>query len=200
LSIEPLILEGRRVRLAPLSFEHEEALKSAASDGELWNLHYTTVPPPEQMNAYIEKALHWQELGREHPFVIVDRISETIVGTTRYANIALEHRKREIGYTWLAQSAQKTSINTEAKYLLLKYAFEEMNCIRVDFVTDVLNERSRAALARIGAKEEGILRNHMIMPDGRYRDSVSFSVIESEWPTVKAHLEQKLETLRYPER
>ena len=180
------------MRLAPLTFDHEDALIRAASDGELWTLNYTVVPSPTTMHIYIEKALQSQELGFEHPFVIIDRNSDQVVGSTRYASIDLRHRKREIGYTWLARSAQRTSINTEAKYLLLKHAFEELNCVRVEFVTDVLNERSRAALARIGAKDEGVLRNHMIMPDGRHRDSVSFSIIEAEWPEIKANLEQKL--------
>lgn len=192
-TIEPLTLEGSRVRLAPLSFDHRAALIHAANDGKLWTLPYTVVPSESTMHEYIEKALLGQKLGRELPFVIVERASETIVGTTRYYNIELEHRKREIGYTWLAQSAQRTAINTEAKYLLLKYAFEDLACIRVEFVTDVLNARSRAALERIGAKQEGILRNHMIMPNGRYRDSVCFSIIEMEWPSVKASLLQKLE-------
>ncbi|HXD34784.1 MAG TPA: GNAT family protein [Pyrinomonadaceae bacterium] len=196
MTLEPLTLEGSRVRLAPLTFEHEEALIRAASDGELWNLNYTIVPSPTSMHGYIEKALQSQSVGLEHPFVIVDREADKIVGSTRYASIDLTYRKREIGYTWLARSAQRTNINTEAKYLLLTHAFENLNCVRVEFVTDVLNERSRAALARIGAKEEGILRNHMIMPGGRYRDSVSFSIIESEWPEVKAGLEQKLKALR----
>jgi RimJ/RimL family protein N-acetyltransferase len=194
MSIEPVTLEGKRVRLAPMSFEHEEEMIRAASDGELWTLPYTIVPSPATMPAYIEKALNSQSVGLEHPFVIIDRSSDKLVGSTRFASIDLHYRKREIGYTWLARSAQRTPINTEAKYLLLRHAFEELKCVRVEFVTDVLNERSRGALARIGAKEEGILRNHMIMPDGRYRDSVSFSIIESEWPEVKANLEQKLNT------
>lgn len=192
MTIESLTLEGQRVLLAPLTFEHEDALIRAASDGELWTLNYTIVPSPSTMREYIAKALHSQTAGVEHPFVIIDGTSNSVVGSTRYASIDLHYRKREIGYTWLARSAQRTSINTEAKYLLLKHAFEELGCVRVEFVTDVLNERSRAALARIGAKEEGILRNHMIMPGGRYRDSVSFSIIEAEWPAVKQNLEQKL--------
>lgn len=175
-----------------MTLEHEEALIRAASDGELWNLTYTAVPSRGTMRTYIEKALQDQELGREQPFVIVDRYSDMVVGTSRYANIDLLYRKREIGYTWLARSIQRTRINTEAKYLLLKYAFEDVHCIRVEFVTDVLNVRSRAALVRIGAKEEGVLRNHMIMPGGRYRDSVSFSIIESEWPAIKDALVLKL--------
>jgi RimJ/RimL family protein N-acetyltransferase len=189
---EHLILTGQRIELRPLTLDHEEALIHAASDGELWNLHYTTVPSPVTMRYYIEKALQAHESGREQPFVILNHLTEQVVGTTRYANIDTQHRKREIGYTWLARSVQRTSTNTEAKYLLLNHAFEIEQCIRVEFVTDVLNERSRAALARIGAKEEGVLRNHMIMPDGRHRDSVSFSIIDTDWPAVKESLVEKL--------
>jgi N-acetyltransferase len=190
---QQLILEGQRVRLAQLKPEHSGALVEAASDGELWTLRYTFVPSPTTMQAYCERALQARDQGREYPFVIIDRERERIVGSTRYMNVDLPHRKREIGYTWLAKSAQGTLVNTEVKLLLLRHAFEALQCIRVEFTTDVLNERSRAALLRIGAKQEGVARNHTIMPDGRYRDSVSFSIIESEWPAVRSALLEKLQ-------
>jgi RimJ/RimL family protein N-acetyltransferase len=188
LPIEPLTLEGHRVRLEPLSFAHQDALVNAASDGELWTLPYTIVPSKETIVEYIGNAIHGQEQGREQPFTIVDKQRNAIVGSTRYTEIVAAHRKLEIGYTWLARGAQRTAINTEAKYLLLRHAFEDLRCVRVELVTDILNERSRAAILRIGAKEEGILRNHMIMPNGRCRDSVCFSIIESEWPALRERL------------
>lgn len=194
--IEPITLEGRHVRLDPLSLSHQEALVRASSDGQLWTLPYTVVPSKETISEYISKTLQAQEQGLEQPFAIVDLHRNAIVGSTRYTRIDAENRQREIGYTWLAKSAQRTAVNTEAKYLLLRHAFEDRGCIRVEFMTDVLNERSRAAILRIGAKQEGILRNHMIMPNGRYRDSVCFSIIESEWPTVKESLIASLHRAR----
>jgi RimJ/RimL family protein N-acetyltransferase len=190
--IEPITLTGRHVRLEPLSLAHQDALLEAASDGELWTLPYTIVPGKETIAEYIGKTLRAQELGHEQPFAIVDLARNQIVGSTRYTVIDEANRKVEIGYTWLARSAQRTPINTEAKYLLLRHAFENLHCIRVELITDVLNERSRAAILRIGATQEGILRNHMIMPSGRYRDSVCFSIIESEWPVVRDRLLERL--------
>ena len=196
LTIEPITLEGRHVRLDPLSLSHQEALVRASTDGELWTLPYTVVPSKETIFEYISKTLQAQEQGLEQPFAIVDMHRSAIVGSTRYTRIDAENRQREIGYTWLARSVQRTAINTEAKYLLLRHAFEDCGCIRVEFMTDILNERSRAAILRIGAKQEGILRNHMIMPNGRYRDSVCFSIIESEWPIVKESLIARLDRAR----
>jgi RimJ/RimL family protein N-acetyltransferase len=190
--IEPVTLTGRHVRLEPLSLAHQDALLEAASDGELWKLPYTIVPGKETIAEYIGRTLRAQELGIEQPFAIVDLARNQIVGSTRYTVIDEANRKVEIGYTWLAHSAQRTPINTEAKYLLLRHAFENLHCIRVELITDVLNERSRAAILRIGATQEGILRNHMIMPNGRYRDSVCFSIIESEWPVVRDRLLERL--------
>lgn len=192
MEVLPLILEGRHVRLEPLTPAHEEALIAAAADGELWNSTVTIVPGRAEMAAYINAALEAQSRGIELPFVIVSKSSGQVVGTTRLYFIDGENRHVEIGYTWLAASAQRTAVNTEAKLLLLTHAFETWRCIRVAFITDVLNRRSRAALVRLGAKEEGVLRNHLIMLGGRYRDSVCFSIIEAEWPEVKARLETKL--------
>jgi RimJ/RimL family protein N-acetyltransferase len=201
--ISPITLEGQYVRLEPLSPAHEEALIAAASDGELWNSTLTPVPSRVTMAAYIEAALRGQAQGRELPFVIIRKApiagsvgvppaSGEVVGTTRFYDIEANDRRVAIGYTWLSASAQRTAVNTESKLLLLTHAFEYWRCIRVEFITDVLNQQSRTAILRLGAKEEGILRNHMIMPSGRIRDSVCFSIIAEEWPEVKARLAAKL--------
>ncbi|HSO75314.1 MAG TPA: GNAT family protein [Blastocatellia bacterium] len=192
MGISPIILEGQHVRLEPLSPAHEESLVAAAGDGELWNSTVTIVPPRSGMAAYIATALSAQARGHALPFVIVQKSMGKVVGCTRFFHIERDHRRVEIGYTWLSASAQRTIVNTEAKLLLLTHAFERLRCIRVEFFTDVLNHQSRTAILRLGAKQEGVLRNHMIMPSGRYRDSVCFSIIEAEWPEVKAHLEAKL--------
>ena len=192
MEVSPIILEGRRVRLEPLSRASEAPLIAAAGDGELWNSTVTIVPAPVTMAAYIATALDAQARGVELPFVITRKSSGKVVGSTRFYCIERDQRSVEIGYTWLAVSAQRTGVNTEAKLLLLTHAFEVWGCIRVGFVTDELNQQSRTAILRLGAKQEGILRNHMIMPGGRYRDSVYFSIIEAEWPEVKARLEAKL--------
>lgn len=192
MEISPVMLEGQHVRLEPLTPAHEESLIAAAGDGELWNSTVTIVPARVTMSAYIAAALNAQARGLELPFVIIRKSSGQVVGSTRFYSIEPAHRRVEIGYTWLAASAQRTAVNTEAKLLLLTHAFESWRCIRVAFVTDVLNQQSRAAILRLGAMPEGIIRNHMIMPGGRYRDSVCFSIIEAEWPQVKARLEAKL--------
>ena len=192
MEISPVILEGDHVRLEPLSAAYEESLIAAAGDGELWNSSFTIVPSRATMADYIASALNAQAQGRELPFVVIQKSSGQVVGSTRFYYIEPNDRHVEIGYTWLAVSAQRTAVNTEAKLLLLTHAFEHWRCIRVAFITDVLNQQSRAAILRLGAKQEGVLRNHMVMPDGRYRDSVCFSIIEAEWPEVKARLEAKL--------
>jgi RimJ/RimL family protein N-acetyltransferase len=192
LKISPVVLEGKHTRLEPLSPAFGEALITAASDGELWDSTVTSVPSRANVAAYLSAALDAQARGVELPFAVIRKSSGQIVGSTRFYAINPDNRRVEIGYTWLAASAQRTSLNTEAKLLLLTHAFESWRCIRVGFVTDVLNQQSRAAILRLGAKQEGILRNHMVMPSGRYRDSVYFSIIEAEWPTVKADLEMKL--------
>ena len=191
MKISPVTLEGRHVRLEPLVAEHEDALIAAASDGELWNSTVTIVPTRATMAAYIEAALHGLAQGRELPFVIVQKASGEVVGTTRFYEIEPNDRRVAIGYTWLSKSTQRTAVNTESKLLLLTHAFEQWRCIRVELITDVLNQQSRTAILRLGAKEEGILRSHMIMPNGRIRDSIVFSIIVAEWPEVKARLEVK---------
>lgn len=192
MEVSTVILEGQHVRLEPLSSVHEESLIAAAEDGELWNSKVTIVPTRATMGSYIATALNAQAQGRELPFVIIRKASGGVVGSTRFYDIEVADRRLEIGYTWLAASAQRTEVNTESKLLLLTHAFERWRCIRVALITDVLNQQSRATILRLGAKQEGILRNHMIMPDSRYRDSVSFSIIEAEWPEVKSRLEAKL--------
>lgn len=192
MEISPVILEGQHVRLEPLSTAHEESLIAAAEDGELWKSKVTIVASRNEMEGYVASALKAQAQGRELPFVIIRKASGRVVGSTRFYDIEPLDRRLEIGYTWLAASAQRTAVNTESKLLLLTHAFESWRCIRVAFITDVLNQQSRSAILRLGAKQEGILRNHMVMPGGRYRDSVCFSIIEAEWPEVKARLEAKL--------
>ena len=188
----PVTLEGRHVRLEPLSLAHQDGLCAVGLDAELWRWAQTSLATPADMRAYIETALTWQAQGTALPFAIVARATGQVVGSTRYANIERADRRLEIGWTWIARAAQRTPVNTEAKYLLLRHAFEVLGCIRVEFKTDVLNERSRAALLRIGATQEGVLRSHMITASGRVRDSVYFSIVAAEWPAVKVGLEAKL--------
>ena len=188
----PVTLEGQHTRLEPLSLAHQEALLAAAGDGELWNSIVTLVPNRDTMTGYIEAALTAQARGSELPFVMISKSSGKVVGTTRFYEIDRNDRRLAIGYTWLSVSAQRTAVNTEAKLLLLTHAFEFLKFNRVEFITDVLNQQSRRAILRLGAKEEGILRSHMVMPNGRVRDSVCFSVIAEEWPEVKAGLTTKL--------
>jgi N-acetyltransferase len=185
-------LTGPTIELRPLQLSHQEALVDAASDGELWTMKVTVVPGPETAGQYIATALAGQQAGTVMPFVIVKRKTGQVVGSTRFWKIDRVNRKLEIGHSWLSASVQRSGVNTEAKYLLLTYAFEAMNTVRVQFTTDELNEKSRAAILRIGAKQEGIVRHERIMPDGRKRNSVRFSIIDSEWPEVKALLQQKM--------
>ncbi|HKP46377.1 MAG TPA: GNAT family protein [Pyrinomonadaceae bacterium] len=192
MDISPLTLEGRHVRLEPLLASHAEALVSAASDGELWTSMVTVVPSSDTIADYLQAALNGQAQGRELPFVIIRKANDQIVGTTRFYEMRPLDRAVAIGYTWLARSAQRTPVNTETKLLLLTHAFENWHCVRVELITDLLNEQSRAAILRLGAKQEGILRNHLILPSGRIRDSVVFSIIEEEWPMVKSRLSARL--------
>ena len=196
MDISPVTLEGQYVVLSPLTLGHEETLTAAAGDGELWNTTVTIIPDAAGMKSYVEAALFGQSLGKELPFIIIRKSSGEVVGTTRFYDIDVHDRRAAIGYTWLAQSAQRTAINTETKLLLLTHAFEIWRCVRVELITDVLNEQSRAAILRLGAKQEGILRKHMILPSGRVRDSVVFSIIDDEWPGVKTALAAKLSSRR----
>jgi RimJ/RimL family protein N-acetyltransferase len=190
--IKPIILKGQHATLEPLSSKHVDELKLAVADGELWKLWYTFIPKPQDMSAEIERRIDLQKQGRWVPFSIRRNDSKTICGMTNYMNIDASNRRVEIGGTWHAKSVQRTSINTECKLMLLTHAFEQLKCISVEFRTSFMNQQSREAIARLGAKQDGILRNHMLNSDGSYRDTVAFSIIESEWPTVKSHLQHKL--------
>jgi RimJ/RimL family protein N-acetyltransferase len=190
--IEPITLRGNLVTLEPLSVAHHDALVKAASDGELWKLWYTTVASPDNMHAYIATALDMQQKETAQPFVIRSNRTGAIVGSTRYLNVDAGNRRLEIGSTWHAASVQRSGINREAKLLLLTHAFETLQCIAVEFRTHWMNHQSRNAIAALGAKQDGVLRNHQKLADGTYRDTVVFSIIESEWPAVRQHLSHQL--------
>jgi len=185
-------LAGRFVGLEPLTLEHVLALCEIGLDAELWRWTLSVIRSPEDMRRYVEAALQDQAAGTALPFVILDRPSGRVIGSTRYGNIALRHRRLEIGWTWLGRAWQRTVANTETKLLLLTHAFESLRCQRVEFKTDALNARSRAALLRIGAREEGTFRRHSVTDDGRTRDSVYYSIVDGEWPEVKAWLERMM--------
>jgi len=194
--VPPVTLEGRHVRLSPMTRENAEgiaaALGEAAADGNMWESKVTSIPRPEGARAYVDTALAELDAGVSMPFVTIDRASGRTVGSTRFMNIEAPHRRLEIGTTWIGKSFQRTAINTEAKYLMLKHAFETLRCIAVDLRTHEKNVQSRAAIERLGAKLDGLLRNHRIMPDGRLRNTATYSIIDTEWPEVKARLEARL--------
>lgn len=190
----PLELEDDTVKLIPLKKQHRDGLLAAASDGNLWELWYTSVPSEATINTYIATALDQKEKGEEYPFTVIDAQSAKIIGCTRFYGVQPQNKRLEIGYTWYAKSVQRTGVNTACKRLLLGYAFEQLECIAVQIVTDWFNLRSRAAIARLGAKQDGVLRNHRINADGSYRDTVVFSITNSEWHGVKKNLEYKTQT------
>ncbi|AXI04128.1 GNAT family N-acetyltransferase [Aquirhabdus parva] len=185
-------LSSDRIQLRLLTENDANALVDAASDGELWQLPFTVVPSSDTVHDYVLHALQGMAAGTVMAFVIVLRENNQVIGSTRFWKIDRHNRKLEIGSTWLSASQQRTFVNTEAKYLMLRYAFEHLNCVRVQFTTDEINAKSRTAILRIGAKQEGIVRHERIMPDGRKRNSVRFSIIDDEWLEVKAHLENML--------
>ncbi len=189
---DPVTLSGPRVVLEPLVVAHAEDLQAAADDGALWKLWYTSVPAPDLVAADIERRLNLQRAGSMLPFAVIDPATRRAVGMTTYMNIDAANRRVEVGSTWYARSVQRTGLNTEAKLLLLTHAFETLRCIAVEFRTHWMNQQSRAAIARLGAKQDGVLRNHQIASDGSLRDTVCFSIIASEWPAVKSHLAFKL--------
>jgi len=191
--VEPVTLEGEHIRLEPLSMAHHSSLCAVAFDESMWRWNpRAPIRTPEDMRAYITTAAQQQATGASLPFATVEQVSGRAIGSTRYADIDRDNRRLEIGYTWIAPPWQRTAVNTEAKYLMLRHAFEVLGCIRVELKTDSLNERSRNAILRIGAIQEGIFRNHMLTASGRIRHSVYFSIIDSEWPGVKARLVEKL--------
>jgi N-acetyltransferase len=192
MNVAPVILEGRHVRLEPLSQAHHADLAAVGLAEDLWRWIPTPVRTPEEMAGYIATALEEQACGVALPFALMEKAGGRAIGSTRYGNIDRTHHRVEIGWTWVAPEWQRTAVNTEAKYLLLRHAFETLGCIRVELKTDSLNERSRAAILRIGAREEGTFRNHMITGSGRIRHSVYFSILDSEWPDVKSRLQMKL--------
>ena len=190
--VAPLTLTGDLVILEPLRVEHHDGLVEAASDGELWTLSYTSVPAPERMAAEIDRRLAEQAAGRMLPFTTRRRDTGAIVGMTTYMNIDAANRRLEIGSTWNARSAQRSGTNTESKLLLLGHAFEDLDCIAVEFRTHWLNQQSREAISRLGAKQDGVLRSHQLMPDGSLRDTVVFSIIACEWPAIRTELRRRL--------
>jgi RimJ/RimL family protein N-acetyltransferase len=195
--MEAITLTGRFVTLEPLAQKHLKGLQEAAADGELWKLFFTSVPHPDHMQHWLDTALSMQRKDEALPFVVFENFSGKIVGTTRYCNIDASSRRLEIGYTWYAKRVQRSAINTESKLLLLRHAFKILNCIAVEFRTDFLNQISQRAIERLGARRDGVLRNHKIMPDGRVRDSVVYSILNTEWQGIEQHLQFKLE--RNPE-
>ncbi len=189
MNVEPVTLTGQHIRLEPLSTDHHGELCEVGLEPELWRWTITEVLTPEDMRAYMQTALQWQKDGTALPFVTIEKASGRVVGSTRFMNIDRPHRRVEIGSTWIGKPWQRTAVNTEAKYLMLRHAFETLGCIRVELKTDSFNQQSRQAMLRMGAKEEGIFRNHMICYGGRIRHSAWYSVIDSEWPDVKSRLE-----------
>ena len=185
-------LVGKLVRLQPLTIDHQEGLTNAVNDGALWKLWYTSAPEPQNVQAYIEKAVNEYERDQSLPFVVIRNEDNQVIGTTRYMHADSKNKRVEIGTTWYAKSVQRTGINTECKYLLLQYAFEKLDCIAVEFRTHWHNTQSRKAIARLGAKQDGVLRNHQRDKYGCLRDTVVFSILNSEWNTVKMSLEFKM--------
>lgn len=185
----PVTLTGAHVRLEPLTVAHVAALAAVGLDPAIWRWTLERVRSADDMRSYVDRALAAQAAGTALPFAVIDPSSGRAIGSTRYANIAVEHGRLEIGWTWYAPAWQRTAVNTEAKLLLLAHAFEALACERVEFKTDALNARSRAALRRIGAREEGTLRGHMATAAGRRRDTVYYAILRAEWPAVRARLE-----------
>jgi RimJ/RimL family protein N-acetyltransferase len=190
--IEPVTLRGRHVTLEPLAHAHLDAVRAAAADGELWNLWYTSVPAPDMAPQWLANALAMRERDGALPFVVRDNATGDVVGSTRYFNVDAANRRLEIGHTWYAKRMQRTAVNTECKLLLLTHAFETLRCVAVEFRTHWFNQASRAAILRLGAKQDGVLRNHQLLPDGSRRDTVVFSIVDGEWLAVKRHLQHLL--------
>lgn len=193
---QPVTLEGHGVRLEPLAREHHDGLVAAARDGELWKLWYTSVPEPEQTHAYISAALAGQDAGHMLPWAVRDLAHDTIVGTTRFHDIVAAVDRVEIGYTWYARRCQKSHVNSACKLLLLGHAFDVLKCAVVGFRTDSFNFASQQAIAALGAKKDGVIRHHQPRRDGSVRDTVMFSILATEWPDVKRHLELRLDRHR----
>jgi RimJ/RimL family protein N-acetyltransferase len=189
--LEPVTLSGPRAQLKPLSHDHVGGLTEAVKDGELWKLWYTFVPTPEGMGKEIDRRLGLQAAGTMLPFTVFDADGR-IAGMTTYMNVDTPNRRVEIGSTWYARRVQRSALNTQCKLLLLTHAFEKLDCIAVEFRTHFFNHQSRRGIERLGAKQDGILRSHQIASNGTLRDTVVYSIIAGEWPTVKAHLTYQL--------
>ena len=189
--LDPVTLSGPHARLEPLSHQHLEGLTEAVKDGELWKLWYTFIPPPEDMGKEIERRLSLQRAGSMLPFTVFDSAGD-IAGMTTYMNVDTANRRVEIGSTWYARRVQRSALNTQCKLLLLAHAFDDLDCIAVEFRTHFFNQQSRRGIERLGAKLDGILRNHQLATNGTLRDTVVYSIIASEWPTVRAHLTYQL--------
>ena len=190
--LQPVTLRGSRATLEPLAHSHGDDLIEAVKDGELWRLWYTTIPEPEKMGAEIDRRLALQAKGSMLPFAVIDNLSRKAVGMTTYMNVEPAHRRVEIGSTWYRRSVQRTDLNTHCKLMLLTHAFETLDCIAVEFRTHFFNQQSRRGIERLGAKLDGILRNHQLATNGTLRDTCAYSIIAAEWPTVKAHLTYQL--------
>lgn len=189
--IEPVVLETDRVRLEPMHRDRLDALFEAGRYDELWRWTSTKATTRDAMAAYMNDALAAAQAGSALPFITVDKPSGSVVGSTRFGNIDRANRRVEIGWTWISPAFQRTHVNSDAKYLMLRHAFDVWGCVRVELKTDVLNEKSRAAMIRLGAVEEGVLRRHMLTYSGRYRDSIYYSILDDEWPLIRARLEAR---------
>ena len=192
IQLQPVVLEGRGIRLEPLSAQHHDALVAASADGRLWELWFTAVPPRDGMSRYIEAALQGQRDGHMLPWVVRELASNEIIGSTRYHDVVPAIDRVEIGYTWYAQSRQRTAVNTTCKLLLLAHAFDSLGCKVVGLRTDNFNFRSQRAIEGIGAKKDGVIRHHAARKDGTVRDTVIYSILAGEWPDVRRHLDLRL--------
>ncbi len=192
MKIKPVVLNGQLISLEPLQSGHLDELCAVGLDKSLWLWTVNVIETPEDMRRYVETALDEKQRGVSMPFVMIEKFSNKIVGSTRFGNIDVKNWRAEIGWTWINPKWQRSFVNTEAKLLMLAHAFETWQCIRVEFKTDALNEKSRNAILRLGAKEEGILRQHMITETGRFRDTIYFSIINVEWQDIKANLNAKI--------
>jgi RimJ/RimL family protein N-acetyltransferase len=193
---DAVTLRGREVSLLPLSHAHHADLIEALNDGELWKLWYTNIPAPDQLDAEIRRRLALHKQAAMVPFAVVEESSNQAVGMTTFMNLDAANRRLEIGATWYRNRVQRTAVNTECKFLLLSYAFEQLECIAVEFRTHFFNRQSRAGIERLGAKLDGVLRQHQLARDGTLRDTCVYSIVDGEWPTVKAHLSFQLERPR----
>ena len=190
--VQPLVMRHNGVRLEPLALSHEDGLRAAAADGELWKLRITSVPEPENTRAYIETALHMRQEGSRFAFAVIDEAKGRVLGTSSYHDILSAVRRVEIGYTWYAKRCQRSHVNTTCKLLLLAHAFDTLGCALVGLRTDNFNHASQAAIERLGAKKDGVLRHHALRRDGTVRDTVMYSITRGEWPEIAAHLRYKL--------